>query len=402
LLTAAIWTLFEGLRVRWPLGGLAWGEMGSALHDVSPARALASVGGVALVSFLVVACNGFVLDGIVAIADRRWRSLAIAAGALVVLLLLTGLSVVTRFEPTVTAALRVGTVQPFDLVDAPPNDAAVEQYATDRTFALTDRLRGDYDLIVLPESSLNRDPEVDPALRQRLVDLGREHDAVVLANARHVEADGKLYNANLAYDPDGELQGVYAKQHLVPYGEYVPLRDELSFVGELRQIPYDFASGSTRTMFRAGGRPFASVICYESAYSGLVRDFVRDGAEAIVVSTSDRSYRRSGIAAQHLAMGQMRAAETARPLFQAAISGVTAVVDDEGRVLDESELFDPTTMSATIETTTGDTPFVRFGDWLLLLCGLGVIGAAVVAVWRPRPVATVDSGRAPDPHEPGD
>lgn len=401
LLTAAVWTLFEGLRVRFPLGGLAWGEAGTALHDVSVARALASWGGVALVTFVVVAANGFVLDGALAARRRRWRPVAFAATGVVTLLLVGLVADAARFEPSVTGSLRVGAVQAFDKVDAPPTQAAAEQYAMAQTFRLAGELEGDFDLIVFPESALDRDPELDPVLRDQIVAIGAEHGAVMLVNARHSTPDGKLYNANLAYDPDGTFQGFYAKQHLVPFGEYVPLRDELSFVGELRQIPYDFDAGEERRLFRAGGRPFASVICYESAYSGIVRDFVRDGAEAIVVSTSDRSYRRSGIAAQHLALAQMRAAETGRPVLQAALSGISGVVDAEGRVSHETELFEQTNLVATIETTTGETPYVRFGDWLLLLCGIGLVAAAGLAAWRARREAPVDSDRGLDPRPPG-
>jgi apolipoprotein N-acyltransferase len=393
LLTAAIWTLLEGLRVRFPLGGLAWGEIGASLHDIGVARALASWGGVALVTFVVVAANGYVLDAVLATRARRWPSVGLAASGAVALVLVAGIASLTRFEPTATGTLRVAMVQAFDLVDAPPTQLAAEQYATAETFELADQLSGRFDLIIFPESSLDRDPELDPILREQVVALGSDHDAVMLVNARHRTPEGKLYNANLAYDPDGRLQGVYAKQHLVPFGEYVPLRDELSFIGELRQIPYDFDAGEDRRLFRAGGRPFASVICYESAYSGLVSDFVRDGAEAIVVSTSDRSYRRSGIAAQHLALAQMRAAETGRPVLQAAISGISGIVDADGNVRDETELFEQTNVVGRVATTTGETPYLRYGDWLLLLCGLGVVVTAGIAAWRGRVEPTVDSGQ---------
>jgi apolipoprotein N-acyltransferase len=392
LLTAAIWTLLEGLRVRFPLGGLAWGEVGPSLHDVGIARALASVGGVALVTFVVVAVNGFALDAVIEVRARRWPSAAFAATGIAALVVVSVVADVARFEPTVTGTLRVAMVQAFDRADAPATQRGVEQYATEQTFDLADQLEGDFDLIVFPESSLDRDPELDPLLRDQIVEIGAEHDAVMLVNARHSTPDGKLYNANLAYDPDGELQGFYAKQHLVPFGEYVPLRDELSFIGELRQIPYDFDAGHERQLFQAGGQPFASVICYESAYSGIVRDFVRDGAEAIVVSTSDRSYRRSGIAAQHLALAQMRAAETGRPVLQAALSGISGVVDAQGNVTHETDLFEQTNVVGTIATTTGDTPYVRYGDWLLMVCGLGLVVAAGAAAWRGRAEPPVDSG----------
>lgn len=384
-LTAAVWVLFEGLRGRVPWGGLPWGELGVALHDQGWARALASVGGVPLVSFVVVAANAFLVDLALDVRVRNRRAGALAVGGLLGLVLVATLAVVTRYEPHETGSIRFALLQGNDQNRNLTSAEFSSDYLFRRHLALADRLDGPFDLIVFPESALERDPTTNPDVRERLVALAREHGALVLANARVPTADGGLANANVGYGPSGALEGVYAKQHLVPFGEYVPWRDTLSFIGELQQIPYDYEAGEGRVLFRAGGHRIASVICFESAFAPLVRDFVRDGAEAIVVSTNNRSYRRSALAEQHLALSQMRAAETARPVLHASISGISGVVDADGAVRDTSELFVNKVTSGSIRTTTGETPYVRFGDWVLLLCGLGVIVAAVVGsvrAWR--------------------
>jgi len=390
-LTAAVWVFFEGLRGRWPLGGLAWGEIGIALHNVGPARALASFGGVALVTFVVVATNGVVVDLLVAARRRGPRPIALAAAGLVAVLAVSIVADVTRYQPRDTGHLRFALLQGGRQEGPSSTQQIADQDLTNAHFALADQLHGHYDLIVFPESALDYDPEEFPPLRQRIVDLAAKHDAVVLVNARYRAPNGLLYNANLAYGPDGRLLGVYAKQHLVPFGEFVPLRDQLTFISDLRQIPYDFTAGTRRVLFRAAGRPFATVICYESAYAPLVRDFVRDGAQALVVSTSDRSYGRSGIAATHVATGQMRAAETGRPVLHAALSGVTAVIDADGRVLHTTSLFTSALTTGTITTTTGETPFVRFGEWVLVGSALALLGAAFAASRRQRRGVPVDS-----------
>ena len=381
LLTAAVWTLLEALRGQWPLGGLAWGEVGAAFHNIPTVRALASWGGVALVSFIVVAWNAFLLDVVVASASDQRSRLRALAGLVAIALVTVGADL-GRVRTRETGAIRFAMLQAWVDEHAPTTSAVAEQRATDAHLALANRLHGEYDLIVFPESAMARDPETDPVLRQALVTVANQHDAVVLANARHLGSGRRLFNANLAYDPDGRLQGIYAKQHLVPFGEFVPLRDELSFIGDLRQIPYDFTAGTTRQLFRVGSHQIGTVICYESAYPRLVRDFVRDGADLLVVSTSDRSYGRSGIAAAHFAVAQMRAAETGRPVLQAAISGVSGVIDAEGNARDLSDLFATTVTQGRVAITTGETPYVRFGDWVLLLCGLGIIGAAIAGVRR--------------------
>jgi len=383
-LVASIWVVFEGLRARFPFGGLPWGELGVALHDLPWARALASVGGVPLVSFVVVATNALLVDILRGTRARRTRSVGLAATGLAILLILTTIVDVTRFDPRVTGHVRFALLQGNNQNRKLTNREVRSDYLFRHHLELAERLRGKFDLIVFPESSLERDPTTNPDVRRRLVDVARKHDAVVLANARVPRAHGELTNANVAYSPDGTEQGVYAKQHLVPFGEYVPFRDTLSFINELQQIPYDFEPGHRRVLFSAAGHPFGSVICFESAFAPLVRDYVRDGAQLLVVSTNNRSYRRSGLAAQHLALSQMRAAETARPVLHASISGITGVVDPDGDVHDTSHLFVNAVTTGTVTTVTGETLFVRLGDWVLLACGLGLIGAACVAARRSR------------------
>jgi apolipoprotein N-acyltransferase len=380
-LTAAAWVLLEALRGRWPLGGFPWADLGVALHGVPAARALASVGGTLLVSFVVVAVNGLVLDLVLALRSHTGRAAALAALGLAGVMAATVLTDVTRFEPTNTGHLRVAMLQGDD--EQLPLAQQTDQPLTDKHFALADRLRGHYDLIVFPESSLDTDPQQDPTLRARLTDLAARHDSFVLVNARTPGTDGESRNTNLMYTPGGGLQGVYSKQHLVPFGEYVPWRDQLSFLPELRQVPYDFQPGDSRKMFRVAGHPLGSVICFESAFGPLVRDNVRDGAEAIVVSTNNRSYQRSGNSEQHLALGQMRAAETGRAVLQASVSGISAVIDPDGSEHDRTKLFESAIVTASVPTSTGDTFYVRFGDWVVLLSALAVVGATVVAIRRP-------------------
>jgi apolipoprotein N-acyltransferase len=396
---AATWTVLEALIGRWPLGGFAWCNLGVSLHDLPAARALASLGGVLLVSFVIVAFNAFVFDLAVGVRERRThrrhqgRRLAFAAAGLVGLLLFAAVADATRFEPTVTGKLRFALLQGDDQELTLAEQTT--QQLTQAHLSLAEQLQGDFDLIVFPESSLDTDPQTDPGLRQRIQQLAAEHDSAVLVNARTPGTHGMVRNSNLLYTPTGKLQGVYSKQHLVPFGEYVPWRDELSFISELRQIPYDFQAGDTTKVFDVKGKPVGSVICFESAFGPLVRETVRKGAQAIVVSTSNRSYRRSGNSEQHLAQSQMRAAETARPVLQASVSGISAVIEPDGSVHDTTKLFERAIVQDTVDTTTGETPYVRFGDWIVALSALVLLGATVTAVVRSRrPSATELTSRA--------
>jgi apolipoprotein N-acyltransferase len=378
LLTAAVWVVAEAIRGRWPLGGFPWADLGVALHNVALARALASLGGTVLVSFVVVAVNGFVLDVALGLRAHRVGATAVAAGSLAALMVFVAFADITRYTATPTGHLRFALLQGDD--HELPLAQQTTQRLTNSHLALADQLRGKYDLIVFPESALDTDPELDPQLEHELQQIASEHDASVLVNARTPGPNDEEYNSNLLYPPDGKLQGVYSKQHLVPFGEYVPWRNDLGFISELRQVPYDFTPGHHDVIFRVAGHPIGTVICFESAFAPLVRSYVRDGAEAIVVSTSNRSYHRSGNAAQHLALSQMRAAETARPVLQASVSGISGVIDASGNVHDTTDLFRKAIVRGTVTTMTGETPYVRFGDWIVFLSALGVLVAAAYAV----------------------
>ncbi len=322
LLVAAIWVVAEAVRTRWPLGGLAWGEPGVALHDFTFAHALAAWGGVPLVTFLVVACNGFLADLARALRGRG-RAAARAAIALGAIAVAVVAATLTRFDPHPTGSLRFALLQGNDQNRRLTQAEIDSQYLTRRHLALARQLRGKYDLVVFPESSLSTDPEMDPLLRAEIERIAREHHTYVLANViDDLTEPGKSFNANRLYAPDGRLVGTYAKRHLVPFGEYVPWRDSLTFISELQQIPHDFTPGHAIGVETVAGHRIGSVICFESAFGPLMRANAAAGAEAIVVTTNNRSYERSANSAQHVALSQMSAAAIGRPVLHASISGI--------------------------------------------------------------------------------
>ena len=222
-------------------------------------------------------------------------------------------------------------------------------------------------------------------LDEALSGLARDHHADVLAGG-NTAPHGRLYNAAFHYRPtEGRTPELYRKRHLVPFGEYVPWRAALSFIPALRGVPTDYAPGPGPTVFPIAGHRIGTLICFESAFGPMARQYARLGADAIVVLTNNRSYRRSANSAQHLAMGQFRAAETGRPLLQAAISGISAVVDHTGAGCGPGPaLFEPTVLIGEVETFRGRTPYVAVGEWAIALAAV-VLAVVVVAAVAGRP-----------------
>jgi apolipoprotein N-acyltransferase len=233
--------------------------------------------------------------------------------------------------------------------------------------------------------------------------LAGDTHADVLAGGNIPAPHGRLYNAAFHYspghtdpaDPSGTSRTpeIYRKRHLVPFGEYVPWRSQLSFIDALQGVPTDYEPGPGPTIFPIAGHRVGALICFESAFAPLARQYARQGADAIVVLTNNRSYRRSANSAQHLAMGQFRAAETGRPLVQGAISGISAVVDHTGAVRARTALFEPTVLVGEITTYRGRTPYTAAGDWVLVAAPVLLLGGLVVAGRRARATRTGDADR---------
>jgi apolipoprotein N-acyltransferase len=391
-LTAAVWVCADAIVARWPLGGFSWGEVGYAFHDIAPARAIASVGGVSLVTFLAVALNALLAD--LFFERRAFGAYLRAQAGIAVIAAIMVAATVTRAQPREVGALHVALVQGNDKnrdLTATETDA---RYLPASHFELARRITDPVDLVVFPESSMDADPRTDPYVRSNLAEVARRHHSWVLANASiDAPPDGhKLSNLDVLYDPDGRVQGTYSKRHLVPFGESVPFRASLEHVvSELKRVPRDYEPGRTPGLFRVAGVQIGTLICFESAFGYQVRPLVRDGAHVIVVSTNNRSYRRSANSAQHLAIGQMRAAETGRPVLQAAISGITAVIDADGTVHDRTHLFDRTVVETTIAATGGETPYVRYGEWVTLASLVAAAVAVALTIVRVRRKTSLDS-----------
>ena len=375
----------EALRGRWPLGGLPWGELGAALHDVPVARALAGVGGVPLVSFVVVVTNALLLDLAYAVragamprlAARRWPLGGVVLACVVV--------DATRFEPEPTGELRVALLQGNDQNRDIPVASAEFVPITENHFELAESLEGNYDLIVFPESALYADPEADAILGDRVRELGAAHDAAVLVNAAVDQADDdRALNVNYLYAPDGALARVVCEAQPRAVRRVPPRAGCSTGCTSTSRSTATTNPVTLGSSSRSPATGSGTMICFESAFASVSRAYARDGAELLVLTTNNRSYRRSGNSEQHVALSQMRAAETGRPVLHASISGVSAIIDAGGRVDDRTELFRNAVLTASVTTTTGRTIYVRFGEWVVLACGLALILTALVAQLRSR------------------
>lgn len=380
-----VFLLQEFARSHLPWGGFSWGGLGYTQHNNLYALKLAAYTGVWGLSLIVGLLNSYLAHAILRVRGRR--QLGFAAVFVACLVLFPGILGVPALDgEKATIAMVQGNV-PEDTLDPNSDDEIV----ADNHVRLTDGLSGQTpDLVVWPEGAFDVDPMANAGFKQELLGAVRRTDSHFLVGA--ILGGGTtsdLRNSSLFLNPEGQVEGIYTKQRLVPFGEWVPLRSFLQpLVPDLNRIPVDQTPGTESTVFSLEQGKFASVICYESTYPDLVRSMVREGARMLVVSTNFSSFDHSAASAQHIAFSQLRAAEQRMWVAHASISGISAVVDPEGRVLEKTPLFQPAVLTPTVQFATSTTLYARLGDWVPVLAIIAVVAflAAPALRRRARPV----------------
>jgi apolipoprotein N-acyltransferase len=356
---SATWTVVEWLRGLIPFGGFTWGSLGISQVDNRVTLRLASVAGVWGISFVIVMVNALLVEAIGG-GGAVWRR----AGRIGLAAAFVAAPIEIAFPVADGRTLDVATIQ-VDVraargLQPAQEDAAVAGMNVD----LDRRLAGDPpDLVIWGESSLDPGatvPEVFAGVQRAIAAVG----APTLAGSIQ-PGPGGLQNQVLAFDGAGRVVDRYAKTHLVPYGEYVPLRGELGWVSALRQIPYDLSAGTdVRPVAIPGLPPIGTPVCFENSFPSIDRQMVDEGAGFLAVLTNNASYEETAASRQHLQMSRMRAVEDGRWVVHAAVSGISAFVDPSGRVVEEAGLFRPAILRHTIRSSDERTWYVRLGDWV--------------------------------------
>jgi apolipoprotein N-acyltransferase len=198
-----------------------------------------------------------------------------------------------------------------------------------------------------------------------------------------IKPDRRIIARNSAFllSATGTIDGTYHKIHLVPFGEYVPLKSVLFFVEKMVEAIGDFQAGDEYTVMAiSSGEPgrktetkLSTVICYEIIFPDLVRRFVNEGAGVITTVTNDAWFGRTAAPYQHFSMAVLRAVENRVPVARAANTGVSGFIDAKGHILDTSKIFTEAQLTHRIVPGIQKTFYTRFGDLFSYLCLLFTI-----------------------------
>jgi apolipoprotein N-acyltransferase len=201
------------------------------------------------------------------------------------------------------------------------------------------------------------------------------------------DAAGKWLATNSAIllNPSGERVYSYDKIHLVPFGEYVPLRKYLTFTGKLTADLGDFTPGKDYAVGQLPGGRFSTFICFEAVFPDAVRRFTANGAELLINISNDGWFGRSSAPAQHLMMARVRAVENRRWLLRDTNNGYTVSVDPYGRIVAALPTDIRAQLDAPYDFRDDTTLYARFGDWWAWLCVIASVVLLGMAFRRPAP-----------------
>ena len=376
LFAPSLWVVLEYLRSHL-LTGFPWALLGYSQYANLPVIQSADIAGVWIVSFIIMFVNVAIEE---ALARKRWRYLLFAV-VVVILDIFYGAFRLNKNESVET--LKLSVVQ-GNIPQELKWDLRAREFVMERYFKLTSEAKKDSpDLIIWPEASLPVVLEDEPVYYARLLDYTKTTARPLLFGAV-TDRKGSYYNSALLLSQEGELLERYDKLHLVPFGEFIPLRKFFPFLETIAPIG-DIAPGRDYALFNIQHQGlkipyrFGVLICFEDVFPELSRRFVNQGADFLVNITNDAWFGRTSEAYQHLAASVFRAIENRVNVVRSANTGVSCFINPQGKILSlvsdgaGNSIFIPGYLTQDISLRNQPTFYGHCGDFLIILCLLCVL-----------------------------
>jgi apolipoprotein N-acyltransferase len=363
--------------------GFPWENLGYSQFNNVFFIQIADITGVFGLSFLIILLNTAFFE---IISERSKKAFALAAS---VMLLWAGVY-----------AYGVWRIQQVDqkLKDAPVMDVSLIQGNIDQSIKWNENFQKEtiniYEelslrhpavnggLIVWPETAVPFNFQDENDLRNRISEVSvKTKSWFIFGSMSYASGREKTEYFNSAYllSPEGDVRGKYNKVHLVPYGEYVPLRTIFPFISSLAAGIGDFAEGKGFYPLTMGERKIGVMICYEGILPEAARTYKNAAAELLVNITNDAWFGTTSAPYQHLSMSIFRAVETRLYLVRAANTGISAIVDPTGKIIKQTEIFKKDEIHGRVKFIVIPTFYARHGD---LLVGVSFIGLIIFFLWN--------------------
>ena len=339
-----IFLILEEIRGRFPFGGFGWLRLAYSQAD-APYRAIAAVGGAAGLS-AVVLCISFALFSLL---HSRFTLIPVLP------LLLLLIPVQTHTVGSIKTLLIQGDVPRLGLDFNSRAKQVFFNHIKESERALKEN--SDVDFILWPENAVDVDPFTNKDVSQSLDSLAKP-----LIIGAVMRDKGRLQNVSILWNKTSRT--LYVKQHLTPFGEYIPMRSLATKISPLSASIEDFSPGNNSQIFTINGAKIAAIICFE-----LVDDEITEraakGSNLLVVQTNSATFGKSAQSAQQLAITRIRAIEHGRNILSVSTTGITATIDFKGDILQRAQLHRAAHIFADTALIEGATLRDRIGDWAL-------------------------------------
>lgn len=360
----AIFLVLEHLRSIFPFEGFAWGRLAFSQAD-APYREVAAMGGVSLLS-AVVLCIGVLMF-------YTFRNFKVSATYIALLVMIF---VGNSFLPNIPSVgvfkslLVQGNVPQLGLDFNSRAKAVFQMHVKETKKAF--RENRDYQVVIWPENSVDVDPYKNLDIRQSLDELNRDSGKSIIIGA--VLSTGKtIENASILWNEGAE--STYIKQHLTPFGEYIPLQSFARYFSPYVDDVQDFSAGKKDVMHTVDNVVLAPVICYELIDDAYINRISRN-SQILIVQTNNATFGTSAQSVQQLSISRIRAIENHRDLLSVSTTGISAVIDSDGKIIQSTKSNQPDHLFANSKLYSGQTVANKLGNWsfLLTLAGLGILG----------------------------
>ncbi|MBS1126479.1 MAG: lnt [Nitrospirae bacterium] len=378
LIGPVLWVVLEFIR-SYAFTGFPWSSIGYSQYKFLPIIQVSDITGVYGISFLVVAFNCAIVDAL--LIKSRIRQMPLFPLSYTILGFFTLLIIIA--SSLGYGFWRLGQERPGHMVRASVVQGNIEQdkkwepafqkYVMDTYSSLSlEAVKGSPDLIVWPETAIPFFFGADTANTEYFVRFQKTLSTYLLFGSvltKKTSADQQfLTNSVLLLDKEGKISYRYDKIHMVPFGEYVPLRSVLFFIDKLVAGIGDYLPGNQYIKAETKFGGFASLICYEIIFPGLVRKFYAKDGDFIVNITNDAWFGKTAGPYQHFSMAVFRAIENRKPLMRSANTGISGFIDSNGRIVSTTELFQRQVLSEEIKTDNTLSMYSRYGDLFMYFC----------------------------------
>jgi apolipoprotein N-acyltransferase len=367
---ACYWVALEYLKAHL-ITGFPWCLLGYSQYEHLHIIQLADLFGVYGISFLIVLVNGLIFR--ISLRPPRRNGRVLKWELPVAVLLLAGAWIYGHYQISGTQSdgqagrpVKAAVVQ-ANIDQSVKWDPAYQEETIETYYRLSRSARSFHpELIVWPETALPFFFQDHPRFSPAIISLADESGAVLVfgspAYKRHQRAV-RYYNRAYMIVPHSRDILYYDKNHLVPFGEYVPLKQYVPFIRRLVEAAGDFAQGENLKPLKTGGLSLGVLICFEAIFPELARALARDGANLFVNITNDAWFGRTSAPYQHLSMAVFRAIENHRPMIRAANTGFSVFIGPTGAILSKSNLFVEAVLTGSVAVGAFPLTFYsRFGD----------------------------------------